>query len=232
LGGDNILEATKSLSDLLGTTELYGKTFLDIGCGSGLFSLAACSLGAKVHSFDSDPLCIKCTRKLKAKHLPHGNWVIERGSILNKKFLKSLGQFDIVYSWGVLHHTGDMWQALENTISLGDKLVIAVYNDWNTAFWYRIKKLYCSGWKFFICGVFIPYYFFKNCLKVILKKDIKRNRGMSVYYDWLDWLGGYPYQTAKVEEIFDFFSDKGFELRKIKTVKKIGSNQFVFERSN
>src|SRR5438876_354324 len=109
-----ITRAVDSLRDMLELDDLSGRSFLDIGCGSGLFSLAARRLGATVFSFDFDPQSVACTQEVKRRYCPQdGLWTINAGSALDSHFLKSLGQYDIVYSWGVLHHTGAMWQALE-----------------------------------------------------------------------------------------------------------------------
>jgi len=103
---------------MLNVESLEGKTFLDVGSGSGLSSLAACLLGAKVYSFDYDPKSVACTRELKRRYFPNDDWVVESGSVLDKAYLSSLGQFDVVYSWGVLHHTGHMSEALVNVAPL------------------------------------------------------------------------------------------------------------------
>ena len=117
---ERITEAEKSLKNMLEIDNLANKTFIDIGSGSGLFSLAAMRLGAKkVHSFDYDPQSVYCTKELKKKFFPNNdNWIIEQGSALDKNYLSKFDKFDIVYSWGVLHHTGDMWKALENVAPL------------------------------------------------------------------------------------------------------------------
>ena len=145
---ENIYSAEKSLKTLLNMESLKGKTFLDIGSGSGLFSLAARNLGAKVTSFDYDPESVECTKEMKRKFANgDSDWEIKRGSVLDKHFLTTLRKFDILYSWGVLHHTGDLWQALENiTTCLKERgtLVISLYNDQggSSRRWLLIKKIY------------------------------------------------------------------------------------------
>src|SRR3989339_882349 len=114
-----IEEAVKSLKEFMKISDFNGKTFLDIGCGSGLFSYAAYKLGAKeVISFDIDIQSVKCCELLKSRENNPKNWKVIHGSILDKEFIKKLPRADIVYSWGVLHHTGKMWQAIENAAKL------------------------------------------------------------------------------------------------------------------
>ncbi len=114
LDDERIAQAELSLRDFLGLDDLNSLTFLDVGSGSGLFSLAARRLGATVHSFDYDTDSVACTAYLKETFFPNDeDWIIEEGSALDGDYLASLGRFDIVYAWGVLHHTGDMWKALE-----------------------------------------------------------------------------------------------------------------------
>ena len=105
--------ARRSLTETLGVTDLKDRTFLDIGCGSGLFSLAAHQLGAHVRSFDFDPDSVAAAAELRNQHAPHSDWVVEQGSILDNQYLAGLGFFDVVYSWGVLHHTGNLWRAVD-----------------------------------------------------------------------------------------------------------------------
>ncbi len=119
LSEERIREAEKSLKTMLDISTLEGNSFLDVGSGSGLFSLAARRLGARVHSFDYDPQSVACTAELKGKYFPNdAEWTIEQGNVLDVAYLEGLGRFDVVYSWGVLHHTGDMWQAMENIVPL------------------------------------------------------------------------------------------------------------------
>ena len=134
LDEERITEAERSLREKLGVETLRGMTFLDVGCGSGLFSLAAARLGAKrVHSFDFDPSSVGCASELRRRFFPGSDtWSIEPGSALDPAYLEQLGMWDVVYSWGVLHHTGDMWQALGNVAPLvrsDGTLVVPLSNE-------------------------------------------------------------------------------------------------------
>ena len=143
-----IEQAVQSLQDMLEVADLKGARFLDIGSGSGLFSLAARRLGARVHSLDYDPHSVACTRELRRRYFPEDpEWIVESGSALDEAYIRSLGEFDVVYSWGVLHHTGQMWAALANAaipVADGGKLFIAIYNDQGTPSrrWTKVKRTY------------------------------------------------------------------------------------------
>lgn len=237
LDDERISEAKKSLRKMLEVENLNGKTFIDIGSGSGLFSLAARNLGAKVHSFDYDPQSVACTAELKRRYfLDDANWVVGQGSALDKDYMRSLGQFDIVYSWGVLHHTGAMWQALDNVTPLvanGGKLFIAIYNDQGrvSRYWKLVKKLYNKGliWRLVITLIHMPYLYGMRIIYRAITGRLKLERGMSLWYDMKDWLGGYPFEVAKPEEFFSFFREKGFILEKLKTCGGgLGCNEYVF----
>jgi len=147
LNEERIKEAEHSLLTLLGCQKISGKRFLDIGCGSGVFSLAAHRLGASVFSFDYDNDSVECTQLLKANFSSGDNdWQVTHGSALDTDFIKSLGTFDIVYSWGVLHHTGNMMKALENSTipasQNGSLLAISIYNDqgWKSIGWKKLRE--------------------------------------------------------------------------------------------
>ena len=233
--------AEKSLREMLNMESLNGIRFLDIGSGSGLFSLTARFLGASVFSFDYDEESVNCTRELKRRFFENDDhWQIERGSILDREFTEPLGPFDIVYSWGVLHHTGNMMEAMENTISLvkpKGKIFISIYNDqgWISKYWRMVKKLYNSNalFKLLIIIFHTPYLFCLRFLVRIITGRLSMSRGMSLWHDMIDWLGGYPFEVAKPERIVEFYHNRGFYLAKMKTCGgRQGCNEFVFECGN
>lgn len=246
LNEDRIIQAESALKNMLNSENLKNKRFLDIGSGSGLFSLAAMRLGATVHSFDYDPYSVACTKELKKRYFDENpNWRIEEGSALDENYIKSLGSFDIVYSWGVLHHTGNMYKALENSIiPINDNgsIFIAIYNDqgiWSKL-WTKVKELYCKNkiTKFIVLSIYIPYFTLVAIISSMVKYKkpfkiftaYKSNRGMSIYHDWIDWLGGYPFEVAKPEDIFEFYKERDFKLDKLITTNRLGCNQFVFSK--
>ena len=242
-----IVEAAKSLQVMLDEESLHGRSFLDAGSGSGLFSLAARRLGARVHSFDYDPESVACTRELKRRFLPgDSQWTIDEGSVLDGRFLASLGRFDVVYSWGVLHHTGDMWRALENVVPLvdeGGRLFVAIYNDQGRASkaWKGIKAAYNALPKPLRFSILLPAFCYlwgpPMVRDVLIGKPFhswrsyQRSRGMAPWRDLVDWVGGYPFEVAKPEAIFDFYRTRGFALTKLTTCAgRHGCNQYVFSK--
>jgi 2-polyprenyl-3-methyl-5-hydroxy-6-metoxy-1,4-benzoquinol methylase len=244
-----IAEAEKNLIEFLGEKSLDGRSFLDVGSGSGLSSLAARRLGAMVTSFDYDGQSVACTEELRRRYLPDDpSWIIEQGSVLDTEYLAGLGQFDIVYSWGVLHHTGAMWQAMANIktmVKTGGLLFIAIYNDCGevSRSWLERKRRY-NALPQILRPLYAIYVWMPQELRSLagsmrsgeLRTYIRELtsassvRGMSWLHDVIDWVGGYPYEYASVRDITDFYRRDGFEPVKIRENSSYGCHQLVFKR--
>lgn len=225
---------------------LEGKSFLDVGCGSGIHSLAAQRAGAeKIFSFDYDINSVQTTKMLRKFAGNTENWQVTQGSILDLQFVNSLEAADIVYAWGVLHHTGAMWQAVENTARLmkpDGVIYLALYTSGVTypsdEFWLEIKKQYNrSGWlaKRQMELWYIWRFMLGNNLRgipALLKRsrDYKKERGMDLYIDIVDWLGGWPMEFAGIEDVKQFCSEKmGLTLINIQTGQANTEYLFKFQ---
>ena len=241
LDDERIQEATKSLQGMLDLDRLDGLSFLDVGSGSGLFSLAARRLGARVLSFDYDPQSVSCTREIRRRYR-HDDplWAVEEASVLDVGFMASLPRFDIVYAWGSLHHTGRMWDALAlaaERVETEGVLIIMIYRDrgWASVAWRSIKRFYCSSLvgRALVLSVFVPYLVVRGLVADLcaLKNPVRRyteykkKRGMSRFHDMIDWLGGYPYEYATPREVIGFMESRGFALQKRRNA------EYVFRKS-
>ncbi len=248
LDEDRIRESENALKTMLGVNDLQGRTFLDIGSGSGLSSLAARRLGAEIVSFDFDPQSVACTNELRRRYFSDDpSWKVLQGSALDTNFMNSLGKFDIVYSWGVLHHTGAMWLGIENAlqrVAPNGRIFIAIYNDQGlkSRIWWLIKwfynvlpwplnKMYGYGLGSLIHLLNILRYTIKlQPMKAIGPLLKKQRRGMTVRYDLLDWMGGMPFEFAAYEVLDKYFQAHGFRLVNGSKAKSLGCHEMVFEK--
>jgi len=173
-------------------------------------------------------------------------WQIEQGSVLDREYLRSLGLFDVVYSWGVLHHTGAMWAALDNAAGVvkpSGSLFIAIYNDQGkiSRRWLAVKRAYNRlprGTRFLVTIPALVHLHWRPAVKDLLRgrpfaswREVGKERGMSAWTDLIDWVGGLPFEVAKPEAILDFFVERGFQLQRLITCGgSLGCNEFVFVR--
>jgi len=241
LSPERISDAERSLKSMLKVERLDGKTFLDIGSGSGLFSLAARRLGAAVTSFDFDPDSVACAEKLKEQYYPgSSDWTVMRGSVLDAEFMGRLPQHDVVYSWGVLHHTGKMREAILAAMAKvrpGGLLFLALYRKtWLCPFWKVEKRIYTrsSPW---VQGALQGTYRATMGLAYRLRHGGKTlPRGMDADKDLHDWLGGYPYESVTPRQLKSWVTDAGFTLQ-TQVIKSEGvhltpgCDEFVFRRA-
>ena len=222
--------AMRDIQDFLGCQSLGGRKVLDVGCGSGLTSLAAFKLGAQeIVSIDIDPENIRNVERLKKTfHVPEGcRWQVLVVSATEKDEMARLPMSDLVISWGVLHHTGDMWAALDNTASLvrhDGLLYLMIYRDALLApLWKKAKRWYVQGGRLtrfvlrngfaalLVAGLLLKL---RNPFRTI-REYPKKNRGMRWYTDVTDWVGGYPFEYASFDQVTEFLSARGFGLEKV-----------------
>jgi len=239
LNSDKMLAAKESVAELLGVSSLKGKSFLDVGCGSGIFSISAIQLGAsRVVGIDIDPIAIRVSRENTKKFLPGTNAItFVESSILDDAMKSQLGLFDIVYAWGSLHHTGRMYDAIATTgqfVKPGGIYILSIYNKHFTSpLWRVTKRLYnisprliklCMEYLFAALAAVVKYV-------TTRQNPFRKERGMDFFCDVVDWLGGLPYEYASPDEVIAFLKQKGFKLEKMIPAKGwTGCNEFVFAR--
>ncbi len=225
--------------------DLVGKNFLDIGFGQGLGLLNAATLGAKITGNDINPKCAEVLKfnQQRFPNLKNENFSVVVGSILLPENVEKIRQknqnqnFDIVHSWGVLHHTGNMRNAIENATSLvAEKgiFILAIYNrHWSSLPWLLIKWFYCHVPSFVQKGldyVFYPIIYTAKFL-VTGKNPLKKERGMNFFHDVIDWVGGYPYEYASIDEMQKMMASLGFEMLKaVPAEVPTGCNEFIFRK--
>ena len=237
--------AQRSFCELLPAEYVDGKSFLDIGCGSGMSSLIASRLGADVLAFDYDAESVAASSTLKRRFATStANWRIEQGSVLDSTYLERLGEWDIVYSWGVLHHTGSMWLAIElalQRVAPGGILAIALYNDqgFQSRLWRLAKRLYVVAppLRPLLLGLCAPILWCPSLTRETVSGRAKEwwslyrsQRGMSRWHDLVDWVGGYPFEVASPNLVVAFCEERGLRLERAITTKRLGCNQFRFRR--
>ena len=239
--------AEESLVRFLEQPDLKGLSFLDIGCGSGLFSLAALRLGARrVVSVDVDPFSVESTQMVRQAAGAPEHWSVLHGSILDEGFVSRLEVADLVYAWGSLHHTGNMWKAISlagSRVAPGGRFFLAIYNKTEgrrgSEYWLKVKQRYNRASRagkrlmevsYAIRHSILPYLIrFQN--PVAHWRSYHQNRGMDVWTDIRDWLGGYPYEFARADEIFRFCSrELNLPLQNLNVCNNLGLNEFLFRR--
>jgi 2-polyprenyl-6-hydroxyphenyl methylase/3-demethylubiquinone-9 3-methyltransferase len=219
-----IAEAVRGLEKLV--SDLSGKRFLDVGCGSGLSMLAALQLGASsVVGTDMDPDSVAASRNLLSRSARGKDWQVLERSVLDMGGAE-LGTFDVVYSWGVLHHTADMWTALAKAgllVKSNGLLVVALYHKTPLCtFWRKEKRFYTHAhpWqqkmiRIIYKGAFLLRLFTIGQTPRRYVAEYHMGRGMDWHHDVHDWLGGYPYESTLPREVVPKLREAGFVVEKI-----------------
>jgi 2-polyprenyl-6-hydroxyphenyl methylase/3-demethylubiquinone-9 3-methyltransferase len=131
------------------------------------------------------------------------------------------GAFDVVYSWGVLHHTGAMHEALRRAtqaVAPGGHFAFALYHRTRMCgFWRREKRWYAAASPR-AQRVARAIYTALLRLRVGLTggdfrayvANYHSQRGMEFGHDVHDWMGGYPYESISAPEVAAFMQRLGF----------------------
>lgn len=244
---DRVAQARKHFGELLAGVELPGRRFLDIGFGQGFSLLSARAAGARVTGCDINPKCHEVIARNRRLFPEAGEAPIPLvvGSILEESTVAAIraspeaenGLFDVVHSWGVLHHTGNMALAMRHAASLvkpGGHFVIAIYNrHWSSLPWLWIKWLYVHSPKplrKLLVAALYPVIWLAKFL-VTGRNPKTKERGMDFFYDVVDWVGGYPYEYANIAQMEAMCRPLGFSLvRAIPAIVPTGCNEMVFRR--
>jgi SAM-dependent methyltransferase len=216
-----ITQAVAGLERLAGREAIAGRTFLDIGCGSGVHSLAALRLGAsRVVAVDLDPRSVAAAREVLSRFAPQGAWQVHELSVFDLDPAK-LGTFDVVYAWGSLHHTGamrDAWRRAAELVTPEGILIVAVYRKTRLCRLWRIeKRLYSRAPSWMQRFVRACYVTAMRLAFLVAGRDFRKYRdaygqsyrGMNFDHDVHDWLGGYPYESFSPAEADDLCSELG-----------------------
>jgi len=248
IGQPQIEEAKRGLLKLIPASDLAGRSFLDIGCGSGVHSLAAAQLGvSRLLATDIDTDSVATTRAVLTKFAVGAPWEAKAVSVFDLDPERD-GRFDIVYSWGVLHHTGAMWEAIAKAAAMvapGGLLAIALYRRIVfDPFWKLEKRWYSKaspGAQKLAQSAYISAYRLARSVRgkgsyQDFVANYRSNRGMDFAHDVHDWLGGYPYESASAREVESRLSALGFSARKVSArgrslgVFGSGCDEYVYMR--
>jgi len=218
-----IAEAERGLLRLLGPAGLASQRFLDLGCGSGLHAAAALRRGAReVVAVDLDPESVRTAQELLGRYAPEGAaYRVLPGDVFDIG-PGSFGVFDIVYSWGVLHHTGNLERALASAAALvgpNGRLVVALYRrTWLDAFWRVEKRWYAHASEKSQARARSVYVALFRLRMAALGKSFTEyvsgyssNRGMDYFHDLHDWMGGWPYEAIEPAEVAQLMASHGLE---------------------
>ena len=239
-------DAERSLVASFQGNSLEGRSFIDAGCGSGVFSFAAQRMGVRsLLSVDIDPNSIECARILRERAGSPDNWSIRPGSLLDSEFVDGLGSFDIVYSWGVLHHTGQMWLAIERAMKLVNPnglLCLALYRPPRRLDLHmRLKRTYNQSPRFARQLLAASYFGAQVALGSAHRRVSpwsyvsdygRRSRGMSLWRDVEDWLGGLPCEFTEAPAVEEFALGHGFRVEHVTLRGPGGNNEYLLRRDS
>jgi SAM-dependent methyltransferase len=250
INSSHIESSKKDLIGLIQLESLQGMSVLDIGSGSGVHSLSMMLLGCKdLVALDYDPDSVSTTNRVLSGKSFKGDFQVIQADIL--KHIPGIDgrTFDLVYSWGVLHHTGDMMKGIDRSISYvkpGALIALALYRKTLLCTFWRIEKFLYSKSPKILQSLFQKTYEFVFGLGIKIKTGQSlrayklsyfQKRGMDFSRDVHDWLGGYPYESIDPRYLIQYMEQRGFTLLNSHISKKqigilgSGCDEFLFKNN-
>ncbi len=196
--------------------EVKGKTVLDAGCGTGVFSIIFARNGAaKVTGIDISPGSLGTARGLKEK-FGLANAEFQQQDMLHLSFRDA--SFDIVWAWGTVHHTTDPLGAITELIRVlkpGGSLFLAIYKQTSVTWIHEIIRktmIRTPRWSWNVlakAGAFMltPVVF-------LFKRRQKSRKGEKLSELILDWYFVPIRHYYTPEEIRVFLERKKFRIEK------------------
>jgi len=229
----NVPDYQKTSKYVMETVDGHYEYAFDGGCGTGVCTVALAALADRVVSFDISGTCLETTKKL-AFDCGVQNIEFKQGSLLNIDFPDDV--FDLVWCWGVIHHTENPLKALDELVRIlrpGGILVLAVYLKTNLTWLHESARKIClamdarSNW-------FKPFVLrtgevIVRILERLGKKNNVRDDNKQIKSQVEDWFFVPIKHFFTIDEMRRHFTNRGliFELICSQTGRLKSSSNFV-----
>jgi SAM-dependent methyltransferase len=202
-----------------------GKTVLDVGCGSGRWTYAMASLGARVVAVDFSDAAVQITREVtELMEGGAGQVTVIQASLFHLPFLPE--QFDFVVSWGVLHHTRDTASAFHTIAPLvrpGGQLYVMVYERRNpvkvagTELVRMALRRLSPEKRYQACGGLVIknrllFQLVRGIVACVPVRDLSETLdAQTAQFGLYDWYSPRYNHLHRIEEVQDWFKEAGYE---------------------
>lgn len=202
-----------------------GKTVLDVGCGSGRWTYAMASLGARVVAVDFSEAAVQITSEVTERmDGGAGEVTVIQASLFHLPFESA--QFDFVVSWGVLHHTYDTAAAFRRIAPLvrpGGLFYVMVYERRNpvkvagTELLRRVLRKLSPERRYRACGGLVIknrllFQLVRGVIACVPARDLSETLdAQTAQFGLYDWYSPRYNHLHRVEEIRGWFKEAGYE---------------------
>ncbi|MFQ6107920.1 MAG: class I SAM-dependent methyltransferase [Candidatus Aminicenantales bacterium] len=196
--------------------EVLNKSVLDAGCGTGVFSIIFARMGAlSVVGIDISKRSLERAQR-QADQLGLQNATFQKVNMLRLPFTDAC--FDIVWSWGSVHHTADPFGCLAELIRVlkpGGSLLVAVYRRTGLTFLHETLR---KGLIRLPSKYWIPFSRFLSLVAApgisLFKKRDKSRKGEKLEQLLFDWFFVPIRHSYLPEEIKSFLVKRGLVIKK------------------